>query len=170
LIDTTIPLRWRGRIIRLTSRCVAGLTAMEFGGAMSVLLVAGALLSCAKQPTAVQVYQSLLSQPVPASAGIVDWKIVRGIAELHAFFAIEMSKEDFERGFSRNGFSRNRDEENTEILAIYGRDISEQMKHQVKVPSPAIHLVRKSPGKIIHVFWQESSGSLLVWIKPGPMQ
>jgi hypothetical protein len=142
---------------------------VELGRALRILFVAGVLLSCAKEPSALEVYQSLLSQPLPASAKIADWKILRGIGELHAFFSIEMLKEDFESGFSRDVFSRNTDEEDTEILAIYRRDNSKRMGHQVKVPSPAIHLVGKSPGKTIHVFWQESSRSLLVWITPGPL-
>lgn len=148
---------------------VARYAAVELARAVRTLFMAGVLLSCTNEPSALQVYRSLLNQPLPTSARVNDWKILRGVGELHAFFSIEMLQEHFESEFSRDGFSLNTDEEDPEMLAIYGRDISKRMGHDVNVPSPAIHLVRKSAGRTIHVFWQASSRSLLVWVTPGPL-
>jgi hypothetical protein len=136
--------------------------------AVVTLILAAGLLSCEGEPSAVQVYQALLNQALPESAKVTDWKVLRGIGELHAFFSIEMPKEAFEQAFSHDVFVRNTEEEEPEMLAMYARDISQRMGHQVSLPSPAVHLVSRVPGRQIHVFWQDTSHSLLVWITPGP--
>jgi hypothetical protein len=132
-----------------------------------ILVIYMAFQGCSKPPSATQACESLLGHSLATSARIAEWKTDRGMGEAYAYFLVEMSKSDFE-SFSPNAFVRNTDEEDSTALEAYGNDISKRMSRAVKMPSPSIHLVRRSPGKVIHAFWSEARGQLLLWITPGP--